>query len=66
MASSPTTSWQMDGETMETVTDFIFLGSKINEFTINNNNTHSQFCLGATVTIPFHNGIWANWTFHRT
>ena len=29
MASSPTTSWQMDGETMETVTDFIFLGSKI-------------------------------------
>jgi len=29
MASSPITSWQMDGETMETVTDFIFLGSKI-------------------------------------
>ena len=29
MASSPTTSWQLDGETMETVTDFIFLGSKI-------------------------------------
>ena len=29
MASSPTTSWQIDGETMETVTDFIFLGSKI-------------------------------------
>ena len=28
-ASSPITSWQMDGETMETVTDFIFLGSKI-------------------------------------
>ena len=29
MASSPISSWQIDGETMETVTDFIFLGSKI-------------------------------------
>ena len=29
MASCPTTSWQIDGETMETVKDFIFLGSKI-------------------------------------
>ena len=29
MASSPITSWQIDGETMETVTDFIFWGSKI-------------------------------------
>ena len=29
MASSPTTSWQIVGETMETVTDFISLGSKI-------------------------------------
>ena len=29
MASSPITSWQVDGETMETVTDFIFLGSEI-------------------------------------
>ena len=29
MASSPIISWQIDGETMETVTDFIFLGSKI-------------------------------------
>ena len=29
MASSPITSWQIDGETMETVTDFIFVGSKI-------------------------------------
>ena len=28
-ASSPTTSWQIDGETMETVRDFIFLGTKI-------------------------------------
>ena len=29
MASGPITSWQIDGETMETVTDFIFFGSKI-------------------------------------
>ena len=29
MASSPITSWQIEGETMQTVTDFIFLGSKI-------------------------------------
>ena len=29
MASSPITSWQIDGETMETVADFIFLGSRI-------------------------------------
>jgi len=31
MASSPLTSWQIDGEKMETVRDFIFLGSKIPE-----------------------------------
>ena len=29
MASGPITAWQIDGETMETVSDFIFLGSKI-------------------------------------
>ena len=29
MASGPITSWQIDGETVETVTDFIYLGSKI-------------------------------------
>ena len=29
LGSSPITSWQIDGETVETVTDFIFLGSKI-------------------------------------
>ena len=31
MISNPITSWQIDGETMETVTDFTFLGSKITE-----------------------------------
>ena len=29
MASGPITSWEIDGETMETMTDFIFLGSKV-------------------------------------
>ena len=37
MASSPITSWKIDGETMETVTDFIFLGSKI---TAEGDNSH--------------------------
>ena len=32
VALSPITSWQLDGETMETVTDFIFLGSKITAY----------------------------------
>ena len=31
MASDPITSWQIDGETMETMRDFIFLGSKITQ-----------------------------------
>ena len=37
MASSPITSQQVDGETMETVTDFVFLGSKI---TVDSNYSH--------------------------
>ena len=37
MASGPITSWQIDGETMETVTDFIFLGSKL---TLDSNCSH--------------------------
>ena len=37
MASGPITWWQIDGETMETVTDFIFLGSKI---TVDGDGSH--------------------------
>ena len=37
MASGPITSWEIDGETMETVSDFIFLGSKI---TADGDNSH--------------------------
>ena len=39
MASGPITSWQIDGETMETVTDFIFLGSQI---TVNGDCSHEM------------------------
>ena len=39
MASGPITSWQIDGETMETVSDFIFLGSKI---TADGNCSHER------------------------
>ena len=49
MASGPITSWQIDGETMETVTDFIFLGSKI---TADNDCSHEIkrcFLLGRKV-----------------
>ena len=37
MISGPITSWQIDGETVETVSDFIFLGSKI---TVDGNRSH--------------------------
>ena len=46
MASGPITSWQIDGETTETVTDFIFLGSKI---TVDGDCSHEikrRFLLG--------------------
>ena len=43
MASGPTTSWQIDGETMETMTDFIFLGSKITAD--GNCSNKSKICL---------------------
>ena len=46
MASGPITSWQIDGETMETVTDFIGLGSKITADGDCNHEIKSQFLLG--------------------
>ena len=42
MASGPITSWQIDGEKMETVADFIFLGSKI---TVDSDCSHEVRCL---------------------
>ena len=46
MASSPITSWQIDGKTMETVTDFIFLSSKITADGYCSHEIKRQFLLG--------------------
>ena len=46
MASSPITSWQIDGETVETVSDFIFLGSKITADGDCRNNIKRRLLLG--------------------
>ena len=49
MASSPITSWQIDGETMETATDFIFLGSKITADGDCNHEIKRRLLLGGKV-----------------
>ena len=46
MASGSITSWQIDGETMETVTDFIFLGSKITADSDCSHEIKRRFFLG--------------------
>ena len=46
MASGPITSWQIDGETIETVTDFIFLGSKTTVDSDCRHNTKRRLLLG--------------------
>ena len=49
MASVPITSWQIDGETMETVTDFLFLGSKITADGDRSNEIKRHLLLGRKV-----------------
>ena len=49
MASGPIISWQIDGETMETVTDFIFLGSKITADGDNSHEIKRRLLLGRKV-----------------
>ena len=49
MTSGPITSWQIDGETMETVRDFIFLGSKITADGDCNHEIKRHFLLGRKV-----------------
>ena len=51
MASGPITSWQIEGETMETVTDFIFLGSKITADDDCSHETKRHLLLGRKVMI---------------
>ena len=49
MASGPTTSWELDGETVETMSDFIFLGSKITEYGDCSNEIKRHLLLGRKV-----------------
>ena len=51
MASGPITSWQIDGETMETVRDFIFLGSKITADGDRSHKIKSRLLLGRKAMI---------------
>ena len=46
LVSGPITSWQIDGETVETVTDFIFLGSKITEDGVQSHEIRRHLLLG--------------------
>ena len=57
MASGPITSWQIDGETMEMVTDFIFLGSKI---TADGDCSHEKMLLGRKTTKNLDSILKAN------
>ena len=50
LASSPITSWQIDGETMETVTDFTFLGSKITAVSDSSHEIERHLFLGSKAT----------------
>ena len=50
MASCPITSWQIDGETMETVTDLVFWGSKITEDGDCSHEIKRRLLLGRKVT----------------
>ena len=49
MASGPITSWEIDGETVETVSDFIFLGSRITADGDCNHKIKKRFLLGRKV-----------------
>ena len=51
MASGPITSWQIDGETVKTVTDFIFLGSKI---------TVRGYCIHKLISCSLEENLWLN------
>ena len=55
MASGPITSWQIDGEMMETVTVFIFLGSKITEIGDCSHEIKRHLLLGRKALINLYN-----------
>ena len=54
MASGPITSWEIDGETVETVSDFIFLGSKITADGDRSHEIKRSLLLGRKVMITLH------------
>ena len=56
MAIIPTTSWQIDGETIETVTDFIFLGSKI--------TVSVPIAMELKDTCSLEEKLWQTWTVY--
>ena len=58
MASSPITSWQIDGENVETVSDFIFLGSKINAEDNCSHEIKRPLLLGRIVLTNLDQCIW--------
>ena len=58
MASSPITSWQIDGETVETVTVFIFLGSKITEDGDGSHEIKRHVLLRRKVLTNLDGGAW--------
>ena len=59
MASGPITSWQIDGETVETVSDFIFWGSKITADSDCNHEIKRRLLLGRKVTTDIDSVIKA-------
>ena len=58
MASGPITSWQIDGETVETVSDFIFLGSKITAFGDCSHEIKRRLLLGRKVMTNLEDSIF--------
>ena len=63
MASSPITSWQIDGETMGTVTDFIFLGSKITADGDCSHEIKRRLLLGRKAMVNLHSVLRAMTSF---
>ena len=65
MASGPITSWEVDGEIVEIVADFVFLGSKITADSDCSHEIKRRLLLGRKVMTPGQTGIHLEWK-HRT
>ena len=60
MASGPIASWQIDGETMETVTDLFFLGSKI---TADGDCRHVILITGIIIALEYYKQSWCEYLY---